>query len=81
MARSPLLWRRSLVADLNRSGLDLMRWSYFDHGAQDLNGIQRPNYFSKSSWRVLQLLPKKVSPIPTLKCATDPLKTLTISLF
>jgi hypothetical protein len=24
-----------------------MRWSYFDHGAQDLNGIQRPKYFAK----------------------------------
>jgi hypothetical protein len=31
----------------NRSGLDFMRWSYFDHGAQDLNGIQRPKYFAK----------------------------------
>jgi hypothetical protein len=22
-------------------------WSYFDHEAQDLNGIQRPKYFEK----------------------------------
>jgi hypothetical protein len=39
------------------------------------------NSWKWSSWRVLQLLPKKVSPIPTLKYTTDPLKTLTIALF
>jgi hypothetical protein len=27
-----------------RSGLGFMRWSYFDHGAQDLKGSQRPNF-------------------------------------
>jgi hypothetical protein len=31
----------------NRSGLDFMRWSDFDLGAEDLNDIQRPKYFSK----------------------------------
>jgi hypothetical protein len=30
---------------------------------------------------ILQLLPKKVSPIPTLKYTTNPLKTTTIALF
>jgi hypothetical protein len=28
--------------NLNRSGLDFMRWSDFGLGAQDLNDIQRP---------------------------------------
>jgi hypothetical protein len=30
--------------NLNRNILDFMRWSGFDHGAQDLSGIQRPKY-------------------------------------
>jgi hypothetical protein len=57
--------------NLNRNVLDFMRWSQIDLGAQDLNDIQRPKSFQK----------KAKSPIPTLKCTTDPLKTLTISLF
>jgi hypothetical protein len=53
-----------------------MRWPQIGLGAQDLNDNQRPKSFQK-----IQLLPKKVSPIPALKYAIDPLKTLTISLF
>jgi hypothetical protein len=60
--------------NLNRNILDFMRWPQIDLGAQDLNDIQRQKSFKKH-------LPKKVSPIPTLKYTTDPLKTLTISLF
>jgi hypothetical protein len=37
--------------NLNRNILDFMRWPQIDIGAQDLNGIQRPKYFSKSSWK------------------------------
>jgi hypothetical protein len=33
--------------NLNRNILDFMRWSQIDLGAQDLNDIQRPKYFSK----------------------------------
>jgi hypothetical protein len=33
----------------NRSGLDFMRWSDFDHGAQDLNGKQRPKLCFQNS--------------------------------
>ena len=29
--------------NLNRNSLDFMRWSDFDHGAQDLKESQRPN--------------------------------------
>jgi hypothetical protein len=65
--------------NLNRNILDFMRWPQIDLGAQNLNGSQRPKSFQEK--RVLQHLPKKVSPIPTLKYTTDPLKTLTISLF
>jgi hypothetical protein len=35
----------------NRNILDFMRWPQIGLGAQDLNGIQRPKYFSKSSWK------------------------------
>jgi hypothetical protein len=47
----PSSWRAlpCYGADLNRSGLDFMSWHQIDLGAQDLNGIQRPKYFSKSS--------------------------------
>ena len=38
-------------AHLNRNILDFMSWHQIDLGAQDLNGIQRPKYFSKSSWK------------------------------
>jgi hypothetical protein len=38
-------------SDLNRNILDFMRWSQIDLGAQDLNNIQRPKYFSKNSWK------------------------------
>jgi hypothetical protein len=31
--------------------LDFMRWPQIDLGAQDINGIQRPKYFSKNSWK------------------------------
>jgi hypothetical protein len=31
--------------NLNRSGLDFMRWPQIDLGAQDLNDIQRPKSF------------------------------------
>jgi hypothetical protein len=37
--------------NLNRNILDFMSWHQIDLGAQDLNGIQRPKYFSKSSWK------------------------------
>ena len=37
--------------NLNRNILDFMRWSQIDLGAQDLNDIQRPKYFQKSSWK------------------------------
>jgi hypothetical protein len=37
--------------NLNRNILDFMSWHQIDIGAQDLNGIQRPKYFSKSSWK------------------------------
>jgi hypothetical protein len=33
--------------DLNRSGLDFMKWPHIGLGAQDLNDIQRPKYFPK----------------------------------
>jgi hypothetical protein len=36
---------------LNRNILDFMRWSQIDLGAQDLNDIQRPKLFQKSSWK------------------------------
>ena len=39
------------AAHLNRNILDFMSWHQIDLGAQDLNGIQRPKYFSKSSWK------------------------------
>jgi hypothetical protein len=35
----------------NRSGLNFMRWTHIDLGAQDLNGIQRPKLFLKNSWK------------------------------
>ena len=35
----------------NRNILDFMSWHQIDLGAQDLNGIQRPKHFSKSSWK------------------------------
>jgi hypothetical protein len=37
--------------NLNRNILDFMRWSQIDLGAQDLNDIQRPKSFPKSSWK------------------------------
>jgi hypothetical protein len=37
------------LAMRNRSGLDFMRWSGFDHRAQDLNGIQRPKLCFQNS--------------------------------
>ena len=42
-------WRRlpCYGASTNRNISDFMRWSDFDLGAQDLNDIQRPKYFSK----------------------------------
>jgi hypothetical protein len=33
----------------NRNILDSMSWPQIDLGAQDLNDIQRPEYFSKNS--------------------------------
>jgi hypothetical protein len=49
----PSLWSAlpCYGADLNRNILDFMSWHQIDLGAQDLNGIQRPKYFSKSSWK------------------------------
>jgi hypothetical protein len=46
-------WRRlpGYGASTNRNILDFMSWPHIDLGAQDLNGIQRPKYFSKSSWK------------------------------
>jgi hypothetical protein len=54
-----------------------MRLPQIDLGAQNLNGFNGQNIFqqiagSKVLDGVLQLLPKKVSPIPTLKYTTDP---------
>jgi len=37
--------------NLNRNILDFMRWPQIGLGAQDLNGIQRPKSFQKSSWK------------------------------
>jgi hypothetical protein len=37
--------------NLNRNILDFMRWPQIGLGAQDLNGIQRPKYFPKNSWK------------------------------
>jgi hypothetical protein len=37
--------------NLNRNILDFMSWHQIDLGAQDLNDIQRPNLFQKSSWK------------------------------
>jgi hypothetical protein len=37
--------------NLNRNILDFMRWPHIGLGAQDLNDIQRPNTFQKSSWK------------------------------
>jgi hypothetical protein len=37
--------------NLNRNILDFMRWPQIDLGAQDLNDIQRPKYFSKIAKR------------------------------
>jgi hypothetical protein len=37
--------------NLNRNILDFMRWPQIGLGAQDLNDIQRPKYFSKNSWK------------------------------
>ena len=70
----------------NRNSFCVMRWPHIGLGAQDLNDIQRPKSFQEKWLEVKFLtsttnLPKKVSPIPTLKYTTDPLKTLTISLF
>jgi hypothetical protein len=49
----PSSWRAlpCYGADLNRNSFCVMRWPHIDLGAQDLNGIQRPKYFSKSSWK------------------------------
>jgi hypothetical protein len=38
-------------ASTNRSGLDFMKWPHIGLGAQDLNDIQWPKYFSKKSWK------------------------------
>jgi hypothetical protein len=38
-------------AHRNRNILDFVSWHQIDLGAQDLNDIQRPKYFSKSSWK------------------------------
>jgi hypothetical protein len=48
---SSCLILQGYASNLNRSGLDFMRWPQIDLGAQNLNGIQRPKYFSKSSWK------------------------------
>jgi hypothetical protein len=39
------------AAHRNRNILDFMRWPQIDLGAQDLNDIQRPKSFQKSSWK------------------------------
>jgi hypothetical protein len=39
------------ASNRNRNILDFMSWHQIDLGAQDLNGIQRPKYFSKNSWK------------------------------
>jgi hypothetical protein len=36
---------------LNRNILDFMKWPHIGLGAQDLNDIQRPKSFQKSSWK------------------------------
>jgi hypothetical protein len=35
--------------NLNRNILDFMKWARIGHGAQDLNGIQRPILFLQNS--------------------------------
>jgi hypothetical protein len=49
----PSSWRTlpGYGPNLNRNILDFMRWPHIGLGAQDLNDIQRPKYFSKSSWK------------------------------
>ena len=49
----PSSWRAlpCYGADLNRNILDFMKWTKIDLGAQDLNEIQRPKSFQKSSWK------------------------------
>jgi hypothetical protein len=37
--------------NLNRNILDFMSWHQIDLVAQDLDGIQRPKYFQKNSWK------------------------------
>jgi hypothetical protein len=37
--------------NLNRNILGFMRWPQIDLRAQDLNDIQRPKSFQKSSWK------------------------------
>jgi hypothetical protein len=68
----------------NRNSFGVMSWHQIDLGAQDPNDIQRPKSFQKiAGSKVLDeyyKTLKKVSPIPTLKYTTDPLKTLTIVL-
>jgi hypothetical protein len=44
--RPPLLWNKS-----ESKYFRFMRWPQIDLGAQDLNDIQRPTYFSKNSWK------------------------------
>jgi hypothetical protein len=38
-------------SDLNLTILGFMSWPQIDLGEQDLNGIQRPKSFQKSSWK------------------------------
>jgi hypothetical protein len=49
----PSSWSNLPCYGVNRKRniLDFMRWSDFGLGAQDLNGIQRPNSFQKNSWK------------------------------
>jgi hypothetical protein len=39
------------ASNRNRNILDFMRWPQIGLGAQDLNDIQRPSSFQKSSWK------------------------------
>jgi hypothetical protein len=61
----------------------VMRWPHIDLGAQNLNGFNGQNHFKKiAGSKVLdEYYNFYLSPIPALKYTTDPLKTLTISLF
>jgi hypothetical protein len=68
-------------ASTNRSGLDFMRGVRFWPRGTGSQRHATAKMLYKKKLEVPHHLPKKVSPIPTLKYTTDQLKALTISLF